>query len=269
MLIVLSVTLGRWDRTTQLSSLGQLLLDKYYRTVRGFLCLIEKEWIHFGHKFGDRLGLNFEDTSYKEAERSPIFLQFLDAVWQIMQQFPHSFEFSDELVMTIMEHAYSGRFGTFLFNCDKERDEHKLVELAPSLWSYILEHVDAFLNPFYVVDCAQEVLYPLADCKALQFWKRFYFQHLMDNPSQLANQYTRLGREMKLTISTLQMQVEEEKKKYLSLETELENLRAQMQKLTTASIPTSHGSLPKQTENNDLIAEKRIFDKDIDDWEPL
>ena len=39
-----------WDRTSQLTSLAQLLLDPHYRTIRGFLTLISKEFSSFGHK---------------------------------------------------------------------------------------------------------------------------------------------------------------------------------------------------------------------------
>ncbi|EGW12792.1 Myotubularin-related protein 1 [Cricetulus griseus] len=40
-----------WDRTSQLTSLAMLMLDSYYRSIKGFESLIEKEWISFGHRF--------------------------------------------------------------------------------------------------------------------------------------------------------------------------------------------------------------------------
>ncbi len=70
-----------WDRTAQLSSLSMLLLDSYYRTLTGFQVLIEKEWAGFGHKFSHRVG--FGDDKHNDADRSPVFLQFIDCVWQV------------------------------------------------------------------------------------------------------------------------------------------------------------------------------------------
>ncbi|EGD78684.1 hypothetical protein PTSG_01664 [Salpingoeca rosetta] len=107
-----------WDRTAQTCSLSSLLLDPYYRTINGYIVLIEKEWLSFGHKFMDRHG--FIRGSAKEM--SPIFLQFLECTWHCMQQFPRAFEFNSKFLISIHDCLHSCKFGTFLGNCDRERD---------------------------------------------------------------------------------------------------------------------------------------------------
>ena len=61
-----------WDRTSQLVSLASLMLDPYYRTLRGFEVLIEKDWLSFGHQFHRRLG--HASKQFQDDQRSPIFL---------------------------------------------------------------------------------------------------------------------------------------------------------------------------------------------------
>ncbi|KAI5289382.1 hypothetical protein KEM52_000803 [Ascosphaera acerosa] len=46
-----------WDRTSQLSALSQICLEPYYRTLEGFIVLIEKDWLAFGHNFRLRGGV--------------------------------------------------------------------------------------------------------------------------------------------------------------------------------------------------------------------
>ncbi|KAF5358546.1 hypothetical protein D9756_001301 [Leucocoprinus leucothites] len=141
-----------WDRTSQLSSLSQLCLDPFYRTIRGFEILIEKDWLSYGHKFLDRCGhLSSEKFFISPTENagsgggadaaqaflasvqnrfasqqhiketSPVFHQFLESVRQMQRQFPTRFEFNERFLRKIYYHLYSCQFGTFLFNNEKER----------------------------------------------------------------------------------------------------------------------------------------------------
>lgn len=65
--------------------------------------LVEKEWLAFGHKFKDRCG--FGD---KSKEESPIFLQFIECIWQITRQFPSAFEFNSKFLVAVVDMCYSG-----------------------------------------------------------------------------------------------------------------------------------------------------------------
>jgi myotubularin-related protein 6/7/8 len=59
-----------WDRTSQLSALSQICLDPYYRTMEGFMVLVEKDWLSFGHMFRHRAGpLGSEKWFEIEGER--------------------------------------------------------------------------------------------------------------------------------------------------------------------------------------------------------
>uniref|UniRef100_A0A6Q2Z3U1 Myotubularin n=1 Tax=Esox lucius TaxID=8010 RepID=A0A6Q2Z3U1_ESOLU len=126
-----------WDRTAQLTSLAMLMLDGHYRTLRGFQVLLEKEWISFGHKFAS---------------------------------FPTAFEFNERLLVTILDHLFSCRFGTFLYNCESARDTNTV-----SLWSLVNSEASSYQNPFYTPECSR-VLYPVASMRHLELWVTYYIR---------------------------------------------------------------------------------------------
>lgn len=112
----------------------QLALDPYFRTIKGFAVLVEKEWTSFGHKFQDRCG-HLENES---TEVSCVFLQFLDCVYQFMVQFPQYFQFNPRLLLILADAVYDGKYGTFLCNSMYYRQEADLKNTTTSVWTDIL-----------------------------------------------------------------------------------------------------------------------------------
>lgn len=169
-----------WDRTAQLSAVAQICLDPFYRTFEGFKVLVEKDWVSFGHKFLDRCGhlsneklftvdqpdddsdeeggaqkaaqaffasvqKQFNKSDHRLKEVSPVFAQFLECVWQIKRQFPERFEWNEQYLLDLHDHLYACQFGTFLFNCEKQRrvpefdsgrDALPYIERTVSVWEW-------------------------------------------------------------------------------------------------------------------------------------
>lgn len=164
-----------WDRTSQLCALTMLMLDPYFRTRRGFAVLIEMQWLSFGHKFAERSG--HADANHANDQRAPIFTQFVDCVWQLLVQFPLSFELNQNYLLAMVEHLYSCRFGTFLYNCERERKENSLDEKSLSLWT-LLCHESTFSlygNPIY--QRRKGPIIPNCSPKRIRLWEELHLQH--------------------------------------------------------------------------------------------
>ena len=164
-----------WDRTAQLCATAQLLLDPYYRTIEGFCVLIEKDWCSFGHKFYDRIGHYLNNDSQ---ERSPVFLQWLDVVRILLEQFPLRFEFTENLLVFIMDAVFSCQFGNFLGNCDKDREDLHCRDSTKSVWSYVLFHRASFTNTSFMEHVAP--LWPSTSPRKCNLWERYFFRWIPD-----------------------------------------------------------------------------------------
>ena len=93
-----------------------------------------------------------------------------------MQQFPNAFEFNEYFLTTILDHLYSCLYGTFLYNTDKERREHKVKSRTKSLWSFINTKRNIFLNPMYCAELERDLkLFPIASIRFVDWLSFLYF----------------------------------------------------------------------------------------------
>ena len=170
-----------WDRTPQIVSLAQLMLDPYYRSVEGFQVLVEKEWLDFGHKMADRCGNAFATSDLNE--RSPVFLQWLDCVHQLLLQFPCHFEFNMAFLSKLAQHAYSQLFGDFLCNSLFERRKNSVYDRTRSVWNFLKRYPYKFRNLLYTKTASEEdeekpdmnnLLVPRCEIRDLLLWKEVY-----------------------------------------------------------------------------------------------
>lgn len=103
---------------------------------------------------------------------------FLDCVWQLLQQFPSKFEFTETYLTTVWDTAHIGIFSTFLFNNDHHKlhfskDEGKNIKQfsLPIAWKWDLqfqaEDLSFFRNPLHVITHDTELSESLSQLRHL------------------------------------------------------------------------------------------------------
>src|SRR5690606_24527140 len=85
---------------------------------------------HSSHSSGS------SEVGGEEKERSPIFFQWMECIWQILHQFPDAFEFNETFLLSILKAVYGGMFGNFMGNSECER--RKVARGTRSVWGYLL-----------------------------------------------------------------------------------------------------------------------------------
>ncbi|NXD73295.1 MTMR9 protein, partial [Eolophus roseicapillus] len=186
------------DTTLLVTALAQVILDPSCRTLTGFQGLLEREWIQVsgspevdkdprtpklsftplfpvgvpqaGHPFHLRCARSAASHARLKQE-APLFLLFLDCVWQLSHQFPFSLEFSERLLLTLFDNAYASAYGIFLCNNEKERQES-----THSLWAWLNQPGEKrkYLNPLYSPNAM--VIWPSVEPQSIQLWQGLFFR---------------------------------------------------------------------------------------------
>ena len=154
------------DTTLCSTSLTQIIADAECRRMRGFQELIHREWVLAGHPFEERLSSLFVQNKAKDSRKvaAPVFLLFLDAVWQFTRCFPTQFEFNEAFLIFLAESAYSRTFGNFLCNNECERISNAVFSKTMSIWQYlsIQSNCSRFYNGLYNPHKVKPLHFPLS-----------------------------------------------------------------------------------------------------------
>ncbi|KAK3735082.1 hypothetical protein QZH41_002081 [Actinostola sp. cb2023] len=129
---------------------------------------MQKMWVLCGHPFVKRCSHIRSLTKEPEKEddqESPVFLHFLDCVYQLMNQFPSEFEFSETYLLGLLDSMHACMFDTFLFDSEEQRNSLSKAELGSfpmaTLWDYLADQLAdsktsaTFLNPLYEFKASQ------------------------------------------------------------------------------------------------------------------
>lgn len=103
----------------------------------------------------------------------------MDCIYQLHCQFPCSFEFGTNLLIILFEHSFSSQYGTFLGDCERDREAMRLHTKTTSLWSYLNRHdvLKSLLNPIYEPN--QSVIWPSVAPISLVLWSGNTYFNLM------------------------------------------------------------------------------------------
>ncbi|KAM7533977.1 hypothetical protein Aperf_G00000116198 [Anoplocephala perfoliata] len=180
------------DRCLLISSLTQIIISPKARTIHGFAALVERDWIAAGHPFGRRCSRLLTQPSDQMKEAAPIFLLFLDCVWQIWCQYPSSFEFNEELLLLLAKHVYLCDFRTFIGDSDAMRNDIPQLMKKPSFWSYVNcpEVYETIQNCLYVPpnnaeDPNAATCWPCVNSQAINVWREVYQRVLLPYPCKI------------------------------------------------------------------------------------
>ncbi|CAF0789872.1 unnamed protein product [Brachionus calyciflorus] len=113
------------DISCVLTSLTKICLNPKYRTITGLENLLQKDWFLAGHLFYKRLNeiddkkkgvLDEEKDNKKISGISPVFLFFLDCLFQLLTQYPSEFEFNEFYLINLWDYSLTGLSLTYSFD---------------------------------------------------------------------------------------------------------------------------------------------------------
>lgn len=157
--------------------------------------------------FVERCGHGVDHTVQSD-DRSPVFLQFLDVLYQLLHQFPCAFEYNEQLLLFLADQSHACLFGNFLGNSDRQRCfEMDVHSQTRCIWAYVMRKqssssgrsslmnssngynssAEDFINKQYVA--YGQPIWPATGVASMQLWARYWLRwDATAHPNNLSNQ---------------------------------------------------------------------------------
>ncbi|TNN02147.1 hypothetical protein fugu_009634 [Takifugu bimaculatus] len=162
------------DMSCVVSSLVQVMCDPQCRTQHGFQGLVQKEWVMAGHRFYSRMNYHRDN----DKEEAPVFLLFLDCVWQLLSQYPSHFQLTGDFLLALHDSIHLPLFSSFMANCQRERCKRSQVKVTSGSHTPQVNGWRDTLHPDALADLSDPPLPPVWD------WALQYSKHRRDHFTQ-------------------------------------------------------------------------------------
>ncbi|VDM95360.1 unnamed protein product, partial [Thelazia callipaeda] len=184
-----------FNASAVVTSLIQICTDRFYRTISGFNCLIEKEWIALGHPFGTNMFgcSHVANVPHSRPQAcTATFLLFLDCVSQLIRLHPLSFEYSHYLLIALWDLSITGLSSGLTCNSVSERLALcKTASTFPLTQYYTSKYCLMFTNTLYSANPLFDfeskhfsVIHPSTCPIDVQFWNECYLRWIQ--PASIA-----------------------------------------------------------------------------------
>ncbi|KAG5557115.1 hypothetical protein RHGRI_007400 [Rhododendron griersonianum] len=230
-----------WDRTTQLISLANLLLDPYYRTFKGFqLWLVRRKLDGFLSDWKPSIKSSVYYFLWLFETENCGLIVFHSCCGCILLHSNSPRYARDFLIILqaflvdFLDCVLSCRFGNFLCNSDKERQQSDIFDTSGCLWMYLADlrasegssHVH--YNLFYEPSKHEGPLLPPAAALAPTLWPQFHLRWACPSEAQ-AGEVEAQCRSLAKKFSELQKAKEAAEMKAKEIAATTESLSAALQ----------------------------------------
>ncbi|KAK3024588.1 hypothetical protein RJ639_044101 [Escallonia herrerae] len=195
--------------------------------------------------------------------RSRIYsmLPWVDCVSQMLRMYPFAFEFSSTFLVDFLDSVLSCRFGNFLCNSEKERQQSGVSDACGCLWMYLTDlrasegssHVHH--NLFYDPLKHEGPILPPAAALAPTLWPQFHLRWACPSEAR-AGEVEAQCRKMAKRFSELQKAKEVAERKAKEVSSRMETLAVELR--NEKQISSSAMSLAKRASRENAATKRAI-----------